>query len=220
MSFAPVYQADLAKIGVTLNIRALELAIWVDEAVNRKYKGMYLSNSTFAQLEPSSTLSNGRATDPNSNNSLFKDDQYSQLIATAASEPDASKRKAIYSQLNDILLDESFIMVLAGSPPTLALRPNVHGVEAQCSRWFLLSQRLAGLACLERSRQTRILMNKLINSPQNLGTTAPMDYIYATKNAGYEAIGIRLYRAPGRTYNFNPIVGNPTPDARRQEGHP
>jgi sugar phosphate isomerase/epimerase len=51
-------------------------------------------------------------------------------------------------------------------------------------------------------------MNKLINSPQNLGTTAPMDYIYATKNAGYEAIGIRLYRAPGRTYNFNPILGN------------
>jgi sugar phosphate isomerase/epimerase len=56
----------------------------------------------------------------------------------------------------------------------------------------------------------RTLMNKLINSPQNLGTTAPMDYIHATKNAGYEAIGIRLYPAPGRTYNFNPIVGNPT----------
>src|SRR3954465_10836061 len=53
-------------------------------------------------------------------------------------------------------------------------------------------------------------VNKLINSPQNLGTTAPLDYIYATRNAGYEAIRIRLYRAPGRTYNFNPIVGNPT----------
>jgi sugar phosphate isomerase/epimerase len=52
-------------------------------------------------------------------------------------------------------------------------------------------------------------MNKLINSPQNLGTTAPMDYIYATRNAGYEGIGIRLYRAPTRTYNFNPIVGYP-----------
>jgi sugar phosphate isomerase/epimerase len=53
-------------------------------------------------------------------------------------------------------------------------------------------------------------MNKLINSPQNLGTTAPMDYIYATRNAGYEGIGIRLYRAPGRTYNFNPILGYPS----------
>jgi sugar phosphate isomerase/epimerase len=51
-------------------------------------------------------------------------------------------------------------------------------------------------------------MNKLVNSPQNLGTTRPMEYIDATVRAGYEAIGVRLYRAPGRTYNFNPIVGN------------
>jgi peptide/nickel transport system substrate-binding protein len=136
VSFAPVYQADLAKIGVKLNVRALELAIWVDEAVNRKYKGMYLANSTFAQLEPSSTLNNGRATDPNSNNSLFKNDQYAQLIASASAETDASKHKAVYSQLNDILLDESFIMVLAGSPPTLAMRLNVHGIESSAHDGF------------------------------------------------------------------------------------
>jgi peptide/nickel transport system substrate-binding protein len=136
VSFAPVYQADLAKIGVKLNVRALELAIWVDEAVNRKYRGMYLANSTFAQLEPSSTLNNGRATDPNSNNSLFKNDQYAQLIASASAETDASKRKAVYSQLNDILLDESFIMVLAGSPPTLAARLNVHGIESSAHDGF------------------------------------------------------------------------------------
>jgi sugar phosphate isomerase/epimerase len=52
-------------------------------------------------------------------------------------------------------------------------------------------------------------LNRLINSPQNLGATPPIEYIHATVGAGYEAIGIRLYRAPGRTYNFNPIVGNP-----------
>jgi ABC-type transport system substrate-binding protein len=109
----------------------------VDEAVNRKYKGMYLANSTFAQLEPSSTLNNGRATDPNSNNSQFKNDEYAQLIASASSEPDASKRKALYSKLNDILLDESFIMVLAGSPPTLATRLNVHGIEPSAHDGFL-----------------------------------------------------------------------------------
>jgi peptide/nickel transport system substrate-binding protein len=136
VSFAPVYQADLAKLGVTLNIRALELATWVDEAVNRKYKGMYLSNSTFAQLEPSSTLSNGRATDPNSNNSLFQSDMYSQLIASASAEPDAAKRQALYSQLNDILLDESFIMVLAAAPPTLVARANVMGIEPSAHDGF------------------------------------------------------------------------------------
>ncbi|MBV9133159.1 MAG: ABC transporter substrate-binding protein [Chloroflexi bacterium] len=136
VSFAPVYQADLAKIGVTLNVRSLELATWVDEAVNRKYKGMYLSNSTFAQLEPSSTLSNGRATDPNSNNSLFQNDAYSKLIAQASAEPDLAKRKAFYSQLNDILLDESFIMVLAGAPPTLVARANVMGIAPSAHDGF------------------------------------------------------------------------------------
>jgi sugar phosphate isomerase/epimerase len=51
-------------------------------------------------------------------------------------------------------------------------------------------------------------MNKLINSPQNLGKTEPLAYIEATRRAGYEGIGIRTFRAPGRSYNFNPIVGN------------
>jgi peptide/nickel transport system substrate-binding protein len=136
VSFAPVYQADLAKVGVKLNVRVLELAIWVDEAVNRKYKGMYLANSSFAQLEPSSTLNNGRATDPNSNNSLFKNDRYSELIASASSEPDAAKRKAMYAELNDILLDESFILWLAGSPPTLVTRPNIHNIEPSAHDGF------------------------------------------------------------------------------------
>jgi sugar phosphate isomerase/epimerase len=52
------------------------------------------------------------------------------------------------------------------------------------------------------------LVNKLINSPQNLGATPPLEYIRATVRAGYEGIGIRTYRAPGLTYNFNPIVGD------------
>jgi sugar phosphate isomerase/epimerase len=51
-------------------------------------------------------------------------------------------------------------------------------------------------------------MNKLINSPQNTGKTEPLAYIEATQRAGYEGIGIRTFRSPGRTYNFNPIVGN------------
>lgn len=51
-------------------------------------------------------------------------------------------------------------------------------------------------------------MHKLINSPQNTGKTEPLAYIDASMKAGYDGVGIRTYRAPGRTYNFNPIVGN------------
>lgn len=51
-------------------------------------------------------------------------------------------------------------------------------------------------------------VHKLINSPQNTGKTEPLAYIEATMKAGYDGIGIRTNRSPGRTYNFNPIVGN------------
>ena len=51
--------------------------------------------------------------------------------------------------------------------------------------------------------------SRLVNSPQNLGTTPPLEYIEASIRAGYDALGIRTYRAPGLTYNFNPIVGQP-----------
>ncbi|HEX8967924.1 MAG TPA: hypothetical protein VF937_08600, partial [Chloroflexota bacterium] len=135
--------ADLAKLGITLNVRSLELATWVDEAVNHKYRGLYLSNAPYAQLEPSSSLSNGRATDPNSNNSQFDSADYKELVARAAAEPDAARRKTLYGQINALLLDESFIMALAGGPPTLALSSNVRGIEPSAhdgfyyqSAWF------------------------------------------------------------------------------------
>ena len=99
--------------------------------------GMYLANSTFAQLEPSSTLNNGRATDPNSNNSLFQNDAV--LAADRARRRQnrtLAKRKVLYSQLNDILLDESFIMVLAGAPPTLVARSKVNGIEPSAHDGF------------------------------------------------------------------------------------
>ncbi len=51
-------------------------------------------------------------------------------------------------------------------------------------------------------------MHRLINSPQNTGKTEPLAYIDASLKAGYDGVGIRTFRAPGRTYNFNPIVGN------------
>ena len=98
---------------------------------------MYLANSTFAQLEPSSTLNNGRATDPNSNNSLFQNDAV--LAADrhgVVANRTLAKRKVLYSQLNDILLDESFIMVLAGAPPTLVARSTVNAIEPSAHDGF------------------------------------------------------------------------------------
>ena len=65
-----------------------------------------------------------------SNNEGFNNERYAQLVANAGSEPDASKRKQIYSELNDIVIDESFIMAVAPFPARLVVSNRVHDVQS------------------------------------------------------------------------------------------
>ena len=39
-----------------------------------------------------------------------------RLYTTASTEPDAAKRKAIYAQINDLLLEESCVMPICSAP--------------------------------------------------------------------------------------------------------
>jgi len=125
---AQVYQADLARIGIKLNLVRLEQAAWLDQVNNRKYHGMWASTMSVPVGDPITAFSNGRGTDPTSNNEGYKNERYAQLIADGAAEPDPAKRKQIYSQLNDILLDDAFVMVIAPYPPRLVTTAAVHDV--------------------------------------------------------------------------------------------
>jgi peptide/nickel transport system substrate-binding protein len=125
---AQIYQADLANIGIKLNLVRLEQAAWLDQVNNRKYHGMWASTMSVPVGDPITAFSNGRGTDPTSNNEGYKNERYAQLIADGAAEPDPAKRKPIYSQLNDILLDDAFVMVIAPYPPRLVTTAAVHDV--------------------------------------------------------------------------------------------
>ena len=73
-----VYQADLLKIGVKLNIKQIESAAFFDSINNRKYPGMYAITVSRAQLEPPNVLITS-GMNPDVNNSGFKNDTYTQL---------------------------------------------------------------------------------------------------------------------------------------------
>ena len=92
------------------------------------YRGIWLGGIAFAQLEPATTFQNSRGLDPTANSSGFVSDTYTQLVTTANAEPDKAKRKAIYDQLNDLFLDESFLMVLSTTPARALARAGVHDV--------------------------------------------------------------------------------------------
>ena len=110
--FAQLYQGDLAKIGVKLNIKTLQGADFLNMINNRKYTGVYYASAS-AQAEPASALTYSKAWDPNNNNQGYKDETYTNLITTVATEPDPQKRKALYSQINDIFVDQAFVSAIA-----------------------------------------------------------------------------------------------------------
>jgi peptide/nickel transport system substrate-binding protein len=130
LSLAQIYQADLAKIGVTLNIKPLESATWLDQVNNRKYNGVYWSSAARTNLLPGTMLSSSRGTDPLNNNSGFRNEAYTQLIGAATSEADPARQKQIYGRINDLFLDEVFFMAVSPNPPTALIRNAVHGVTA------------------------------------------------------------------------------------------
>ncbi|MBV9327645.1 MAG: hypothetical protein JO352_28340 [Chloroflexi bacterium] len=61
------------------------------------------------------------------NNLNDNSQQYSQLANASATETDAGKRKQLYDQMNDLLLDESFTVPVASSPGNVVSRAGVSG---------------------------------------------------------------------------------------------
>jgi peptide/nickel transport system substrate-binding protein len=128
-TIAQIYQSDLAKIGVTLNVKNMEIAALFDVIHHQKYNGFYTLNDSWAAMEPVSMLSVGASLNPKINNAGFSDDSYTQLVAKTAAEPDAAKRKQMYSQLNDFILDQSFGLPIAPSTSRVVTQAAVKGLE-------------------------------------------------------------------------------------------
>jgi ABC-type transport system substrate-binding protein len=126
-----VLQADLAKIGVTATLKLVEPAVFLDSQIKRSYKGILLSAGAYAHLQESSFLFNSSRTfhhNAEFSSTGLRDERWTQLANAAPTEPDAAKRKALYSQLNDVILDLCGTMPLCRYPQTAILRANVQGL--------------------------------------------------------------------------------------------
>ncbi|MBV9326852.1 MAG: ABC transporter substrate-binding protein [Chloroflexi bacterium] len=137
--FGQIYQADLARIGLKMNLKDMDSATWVDQVNHRLWFGVYWAPVTYAHLSPSTALINGKAFNPQLNNSGFTSDTYVQLMNDAAKETDVAKQRALYSQMNDLLLDESFVAFVAPTTSSSYIaRSNVQGIAwtAHESPWY------------------------------------------------------------------------------------
>jgi peptide/nickel transport system substrate-binding protein len=125
---ATIIQGDLAKIGIQTTLKPLDPPTFTQQGLgnNPPFNGMRLSAGAFCQLrEAGSEFALSRTFGYASNVSGFYDDQWTALASGVATEPDANKRKQMYDQINDYLLDQSWVMTITPYPDIDVLRPNV-----------------------------------------------------------------------------------------------
>jgi peptide/nickel transport system substrate-binding protein len=144
-SMMQVYQADLAKIGVKLNIKVMEASAWIDTVNNVKYTGLYFSGDNNAHVNPGTLWSTSPGWRPvPANNSGWKNDQWTQLVTELGTEPDPAKRKALIPRINDFVLDQSWIFAVSSNPAILVTSSRLNGlVPALYNGWFFADASLA-----------------------------------------------------------------------------
>jgi len=144
-SMMQVYQADLAKLGVKLNIKIMEAATWIDQVNHAKYNGMYFSGDNNAHVNPATLWSSSPGWRPvPANNSGWKNDQWTQLVNSVTIEPDQAKRQALIGQINDFTLDQTWVFPIASNPAIMMTSSKLKGlVPALYNGWFFDGASLA-----------------------------------------------------------------------------
>jgi peptide/nickel transport system substrate-binding protein len=125
---AQIYQGDLAKIGVDLTLVPLESAAFGKVVQSKTFQGFLLGGGLNGHLKPASQVL-GPYYGPEINYAGFKDNAYSQLASQVLAETDPAKQPGLYDQLNDYVLDQSWVMPLTQNPPNLAARNAVRGLR-------------------------------------------------------------------------------------------
>jgi peptide/nickel transport system substrate-binding protein len=128
-SLAQILQADLQTVGLKATIQAQDPPTWRTTTASLKGWHINIAGSDYSQLLPSTLATMSAWWSYSVGQTGFKDPQYEQLVTTIGTEPDAAKRSALYGQLNDFLLDQSFAMVVSPAPPRLLARANVQGLR-------------------------------------------------------------------------------------------
>ena len=127
---AQSYQADLQSLGFQVALKPMDGPTFTQSGQQHTYQGLRIGSGAGAgNFEASTMLQSTSAYNYAGNFAGFKDDAYAQLVMSATTEPDPTRRKQVYSQLNDYLLDQSFTFAFSWYPATALVTSKVHALE-------------------------------------------------------------------------------------------
>ena len=126
IELAQILQADLKTIGVNLKIEDLEPPVYDKRFADGQFE---IAVHTFGRANKDPGVLFGGAivwyTDPKRNPSRFQSDRYAKLVDDGAATLDRAKRKAIYHEVTQMILDECWCITIAEQPRVWGLAPHV-----------------------------------------------------------------------------------------------
>jgi peptide/nickel transport system substrate-binding protein len=114
VSFAPVYQADLASIGVTATVEDLDTSEWLDKITKGDFD-MYMTIYGNTAADPALAFTSGNFR-LERNLPGFASPEYARFEEAGRTEPDPEKRIRIYRDLNRYMQEQAFALPFAQNP--------------------------------------------------------------------------------------------------------
>jgi peptide/nickel transport system substrate-binding protein len=120
-----VVRDQLKKIGITMNIKQVDVSVWFD----RFSKGNYQITSAYQErtIDPDNFYSLVLKTGASINTTGYSNAAADALITQAARETDFAKRKALYSQLRKIVWDDVPLLFVHYETLNYLMRKDVRG---------------------------------------------------------------------------------------------
>ncbi|HEX8968866.1 MAG TPA: ABC transporter substrate-binding protein [Chloroflexota bacterium] len=128
-TFMQAYQADLATLNIKLNIKTMEAAQWLDQANNARYNGMYYSGDNNAHVNPATLWAGSPGWRPlPKNNSGWDNQRWKDYVAALSVETDPARQKSLIAEINDYVLDETWVFPIASQPSILMSTSRLRGI--------------------------------------------------------------------------------------------
>ncbi len=136
--YAQIWQADLAKIGITLKIEEFDTAKYYDIVLNHSdLEGYNLAGWATGRTKRDPAIffqtQQQYAAGPKTgmeNPYGWYNAEYEDSVAKASTEMDTAKRQALYQRANEILVDELPMIQVATNPTVAGLSKDVKGLYA------------------------------------------------------------------------------------------
>jgi peptide/nickel transport system substrate-binding protein len=129
--FMLIWQSDLAKIGVKLNVQEVEIARYYEYGADSKMLGIDVIPWLNARTtRDPAILFNTQANFRGNERNIFgyRSADLEKLIADGAVEPDQAKRKSIYQKANEIMVTDANLIYVATDPRIWAFTKPVKNI--------------------------------------------------------------------------------------------